>query len=78
MDDVVVEAGGRLYFAKDATMRPETARRIWPETTRARFAAMKRRLDPGGVLQTDLARRVLPELFAAIVEPAMSAARSQA
>ncbi|MCA8969447.1 MAG: FAD-binding oxidoreductase, partial [Planctomycetes bacterium] len=64
MDDIVTEAGGRLYFAKDATMLPRTAEAIWGKETIERFHALKRRLDPKSRLQTNLARRVFPDWFA--------------
>jgi decaprenylphospho-beta-D-ribofuranose 2-oxidase len=57
-DDVVVDAGGRFYFAKDATLtRASFARSVPPEELAA-FAALKRRLDPDGLLQTELSRRL--------------------
>lgn len=64
MDAVVLAAGGRFYFAKDSTLHPESARAYLGEDTLAKFVALKRRCDPDNLLQTSLARRVLPELFA--------------
>jgi FAD/FMN-containing dehydrogenase len=61
LDEVVLAAGGRFYFAKDATMRPETAHRIWPGDVLAQFRALKDRCDPAGLLQTGLSRRLFPE-----------------
>jgi FAD/FMN-containing dehydrogenase len=58
MDEVVHGAGGRFYFAKDATLRPSSVARIWPKEAIAKFAELKRRCDPQGLLQTDLYRRV--------------------
>lgn len=63
MDEILTEAGGRLYFAKDATMQPRTGRAIWGETVLAEFETIKQRLDPNAVLQTNLARRIFPEWF---------------
>ncbi len=54
----VLAAGGKFYFAKDAVLQPEHVRRAYGEDTLARFAAIKRRLDPQGVLRSDLAERV--------------------
>jgi decaprenylphospho-beta-D-ribofuranose 2-oxidase len=56
LDRLVLDAGGRHYFAKDATTSPETIRRGYPrldewKTTRA--AA-----DPAGVWQSDMSRRL--------------------
>ncbi len=64
LDRIVTEAGGRLYFAKDATMLPESAERIWGAERLDRFFALKRRLDPDARLQTNLARRVFPDRLA--------------
>ncbi|MFO1009305.1 MAG: FAD-binding oxidoreductase [Planctomycetota bacterium] len=54
----VLAGGGRFYFAKDVVLRPEDARRAFPAEKLAAFVALKRRLDPDGVLESDLARRV--------------------
>jgi FAD/FMN-containing dehydrogenase len=59
MDQLVLEAGGRFYFAKDSLLTPEAARRYLGEDTLARFRALKARCDPHDLLQTDLYRRVL-------------------
>ncbi len=62
MTDEVLEAGGRFYFAKDAVLLAEQAHRIWPEEDLAAFLEIKRRLDPRGLLRTDLSRRLFPEM----------------
>ncbi len=54
----MLAGGGRFYFAKDVVLRPEDARRAFPAEKLAAFVALKRRLDPDGVLESDLARRV--------------------
>lgn len=61
MDEVVLEAGGRFYFAKDATLETENAHRIWPAEDLARFRRLKQDLDPLGLLQSNLSRRLYPE-----------------
>lgn len=61
LDEIVLAAGGRFYFAKDSTLRPEVARAYLGDETIARFRELKRRCDPDGLLQTDLWRRVFPE-----------------
>ena len=59
LDRLVLDAGGRFYFAKDSTLSPYTAVRFLGEDTLARFHALKARCDPHGLLQTELYRRVL-------------------
>jgi FAD/FMN-containing dehydrogenase len=61
MDRVVLDAGGRFYFAKDLTLAPERLGRYLAEERVARFRALKRACDPEGLLATNLWRR----LFAA-------------
>lgn len=56
MDEVVLAAGGRVYFAKDQTTTAATVRAMYPRL--GEFREWKRRLDPSGVLTSDLARRV--------------------
>lgn len=69
-DQLVLEAGGRYYFAKDSTLSPYATARYLGEATLARFAALKARCDPANLLQTELYRRLLA--------PALSAARAAA
>ena len=59
LDRLVLEAGGRFYFAKDSTLTPYAAARYLGEATLAHFRALKARCDPHDVLQTELYRRVL-------------------
>jgi FAD/FMN-containing dehydrogenase len=58
LDQIVLEAGGRFYFAKDATMTPDVMRRFFGDETLQKFTALKRRCDPENLLQTDLSRRL--------------------
>lgn len=58
LDEIVLNAGGRFYFAKDSTLRPEVAAAYLGKTTIDRFRALKERCDPEELLQTDLWRRV--------------------
>ena len=58
MNDVVLEAGGRFYFAKDSTMRPSDARGYLGDATLAQFRELKGDWDPEGLLTSSLARRL--------------------
>ena len=58
MDDIVLAAGGRFYFAKDSVLRPEVMQQAWPSESVATFRALKQRLDPTSLLTSDLYRRV--------------------
>lgn len=55
----VLDAGGRFYFAKDSVLTPADVERAWGRETLEAFAALKRRMDPEGVLEHALARRAL-------------------
>jgi decaprenylphospho-beta-D-ribofuranose 2-oxidase len=57
-DKIVLDAGGRFYFAKNSETRPETAVRFLGEETIAKFKKLKKRCDPDGLLESDLYRRV--------------------
>ncbi|MCI0607720.1 MAG: FAD-binding oxidoreductase [Anaerolineae bacterium] len=57
-DNIVVKAGGRLYFAKNSETSAEVARTFLGEDTIGRFKELKKRCDPDGLLESDLYRRV--------------------
>jgi len=56
LDRVVLDAGGRHYFAKDAHMTPEAVRRGYPRLDE--WKAVRHEVDPHGVWQSDLGRRL--------------------
>ena len=56
LDDRVTEAGGRCYLAKDGRSRPELVPHWYPRLDEWR--AVQHRLDPAGVLESDLSRRL--------------------
>jgi decaprenylphospho-beta-D-ribofuranose 2-oxidase len=56
LDELVADAGGRVYLAKDARLAPSTAARMYP--TLAELRAVHDRVDPKRVFVSDLARRL--------------------
>ncbi|HKX45317.1 MAG TPA: FAD-binding oxidoreductase, partial [Planctomycetota bacterium] len=58
LTEIVLAGGGRFYFAKDLVLGPDAVRRMFPEAKLAAFLDLKRRLDPGGLLSTNLWRRL--------------------
>jgi len=70
LDEVVAESGGRVYLAKDSRLRPDVLAAMYPRL--AEFEATRAKLDPGGVLRSDLARRL------AVGAPARDTARAAA
>jgi decaprenylphospho-beta-D-ribofuranose 2-oxidase len=57
-DRIILEAGGRFYFAKNSETTPQTARQFLGDETIEKFRALKRRTDPDNILESDLYRRV--------------------
>jgi len=55
----VVDAGGRFYPAKDAALPGDLYRETFRDGQLDQFAALKAELDPGHVLRTALAERLL-------------------
>jgi decaprenylphospho-beta-D-ribofuranose 2-oxidase len=57
MNDLVLGAGGKFYFAKDSTLRPEDAEKYLGESL-STFRLLKQKYDPYGLLSSDLAKRL--------------------
>lgn len=55
-DELVAAAGGRVYLAKDARLRAEALAAMYPRLPEWRET--QARLDPAGLMQGDLARRL--------------------
>lgn len=58
LDAIVVQSKGRFYFAKDSTLRPIVAEKIFGKEVMETFKKLKDRLDPNHILSTDLYHRI--------------------
>lgn len=58
MNDLVLDAGGRFYLAKDSTLRPDDAKRYLGENL-TKLQDLKNQLDPEGLLASNQANRIM-------------------
>jgi len=56
LDEIVTDAGGRVYLTKDSRLAPGLLPRMYPELDRWR--EIRARLDPGHALRSDMDRRL--------------------
>jgi decaprenylphospho-beta-D-ribofuranose 2-oxidase len=56
LDDLVLQAGGRVYLAKDSRVSPGALAAMYPRLTD--FRKLRADLDPAGLMASDLSRRL--------------------
>ncbi|MBI3162094.1 MAG: FAD-binding oxidoreductase [Chloroflexi bacterium] len=57
-DQIVLNAGGRFYFAKNSETTAETAAQLYGKETLTKFRKLKKRCDPNHLLESNLYRRI--------------------
>ncbi len=58
LDEIVLQANGRFYFARDSTLRPQILRASLGADRIDQFIAIKQQCDPENLIQTNLWRRL--------------------
>jgi hypothetical protein len=78
LDEEVAAAEGRVYLAKDARLSPERFRAMYPRV--GEWLAVRQRVDPDGILRSDLGRRLdlSPDPKQPNVPPSRARRRTQA
>jgi decaprenylphospho-beta-D-ribofuranose 2-oxidase len=66
LDRVVLDAGGKFYFAKDSTLKPDVIDKIFPAENLKTFLQLKNECDPENLLQTNLSRRLFGNRFSPV------------
>lgn len=56
LDEIVLTHGGRVYLAKDARLKPETFRAMYPKYNE--WLAIKNKIDPNNIFSSSLSRRL--------------------
>jgi FAD/FMN-containing dehydrogenase len=57
LNQLALDGGGRFYFAKDSTLTAEVVSAYLGQGTVEKFKKLKAKVDPEGILETDLYRR---------------------
>jgi FAD/FMN-containing dehydrogenase len=57
-DKIILQAGGRFYFAKNSETTAKTAQAFYGQETLEKFKKLKKRCDPHGLLESNLYRRI--------------------
>jgi hypothetical protein len=60
--ELVLDHGGKFYFAKDSVLTPSDTLRVFGAERLDRFFELKRRLDPDGSIESELSRRVFGDV----------------